>query len=64
LSQRETLDRRVNRANDDGSLKVTVPVAVVRELDLKPGDTLRFAVVTEDGRKVAKFRKLKVVVED
>ncbi|MDE1858872.1 MAG: AbrB/MazE/SpoVT family DNA-binding domain-containing protein [Thaumarchaeota archaeon] len=64
VRRRDNHDRKINRANTDGSLKVTVPAAVVRELKLKPGDTVRFAVVEEDGKKVAKFTKLRVVVSE
>lgn len=60
----ESLDRKINRANVNGSLKVTVPPAVVKELGLAPGDLVRFAVISEDGKKVAKFKKLRVVVTE
>ncbi len=62
--KRDMLDRKINKANLDGSLKVTVPPAVAEALGLKAGDLVRFAVIVEDGRKVAKFRKLRVVVSE
>lgn len=61
---RESPDRKVNKANIDGSIKVTIPPAVAKDLQLRAGDTVRFAVIVEDGKKVAKFRKLRVVVSE
>ena len=53
---------KVNKGNVGRALRVYVPKEVAEALGLQSGDSVRWAVVKEDGKTVAKIRKVKVVV--
>jgi bifunctional DNA-binding transcriptional regulator/antitoxin component of YhaV-PrlF toxin-antitoxin module len=39
------------------SLRTTIPIAVVRQLDIKEGDKLHWEFAVENGEIIVKFRK-------
>ena len=41
------------------SLRTTIPIAVVRQLDIKEGDKLHWEFAVENGEIIVKFRKMK-----
>jgi hypothetical protein len=41
------------------SLRTTIPIAVVRQLDIKEGDRLHWEFAVENGEIIVKFRKIK-----
>jgi antitoxin component of MazEF toxin-antitoxin module len=49
---------------DSPSLKTSIPRSVVKKLDIRQGDKLRWAVVTEDGRPIVKVRRIRLVETD
>lgn len=53
---------KVNKGNVGRALRIYIPARVADALGLQAGDSIRWAVVTEDGRPIAKFRKVKVVI--
>lgn len=40
------------------SLRATIPEEVVKDMDLRIGDTLGWEVIEEKGRKIAKVKRL------
>lgn len=55
---------KVNKSNVGNALRLYIPKEVAEELGLKAGDHVRWSVINEDGKPVAKFKKVKLVVED
>lgn len=53
---------KVNLGGPSGALRLYIPAAVAKEMGLALGDSVRWTVIEEDGKKVAKFRKVKVTV--
>jgi hypothetical protein len=41
------------------SLRTTIPIAVVRQLNIKEGDRLHWEFAVENGEIIVKFRKIK-----
>jgi formylmethanofuran dehydrogenase subunit D len=41
------------------SLRTTIPIAVVRQLNIKEGDKLHWEFAVENGEIIVKFRKIK-----
>ena len=62
LKQKEGPISKVNLGGPNGALRLYLPADVAREMDLEKGDSVRWAIVEEDGKKVAKFKKVRVVV--
>ncbi len=54
----------MNKSNVGNALRLYIPKEVAEELGLKAGDHVRWSVINEDGKPVAKFKKVKLVVED
>ena len=55
---------KVSGGNKTLTLRIYIPKPVAEALGLKVGDVLRWAVISEDGRPIAKLKKVKLVVED
>lgn len=55
---------KVSGGNAGKALRVYIPSDVAKELALEKGDHIRWAVIQEDSKKVAKFRKVRLVVTD
>jgi bifunctional DNA-binding transcriptional regulator/antitoxin component of YhaV-PrlF toxin-antitoxin module len=60
--QKEGPISKVSVGGANSALRLYIPASVAREMGLKSGDSVRWAVIQEDGKLVAKFRKVKVVV--
>ena len=60
--QKEGPLSKVGGGEKERFLRLYVPKEVAEELDLHGGDTVRWTVIQEDGKKVAKFKKVRVVV--
>jgi antitoxin component of MazEF toxin-antitoxin module len=41
------------------SLRTTIPIAVVRQLNIKEGDKLHWEFAVENGEIIVKFKKMK-----
>jgi hypothetical protein len=41
------------------SLRTTIPIAVVRQFNIKEGDKLQWEFAVENGEIIVKFRKIK-----
>ena len=54
---------KVGGGNEAKFLRLYLPKAVSNALGLEAGDVVRWAVVQEDGKPVAKFRKVRLIVE-
>jgi hypothetical protein len=54
---------KVSGGNPGKALRVYIPAEVTRELELKIGDHIRWATATEEGKPVAKFRKVRLIIE-
>ena len=44
---------------ESGSGRTTIPLAVMNFLDIEHGDTVKWMLTVEEGRKVVVFEKLK-----
>ncbi|MDE1854465.1 MAG: hypothetical protein KGI38_12060 [Thaumarchaeota archaeon] len=55
---------KVGGGNEAKFLRLYIPKAVSDALDLKAGDVVRWAVVQEDGKPIAKIHRVKLIVQD